>query len=280
MNDIKIDIHNTKGFEQVFPEKLTKFHTDINFTKSEEDVFKLISDLSKSCGFDAVVYEYCADIHAENPDLMMRTDLPKAFEALERSAAKQVKKGYSRQHGLEKWTPTVGGLTYAEYYEEYPKQVWKYRLAAIVTGFKSGFGVALRSPDEATRAGIAFASKLDRKEFEILFNKHGWTLHACAWAAHIRILQHAAEAKTVCKPLTSRQKQYLNLLAEGLLDKQIAHQMQISHSAVRKYQYTLCSRFDVTRRADIIQKAIALGILKHPRTYQIKPKAAWDMKIS
>lgn len=279
MANIKIDIHNAKGFETVFPKALVDFHTAINFTRNEEDVFKLICDLATECGFDSVIYEYCPDIFADDPQIMMRTNLPKPFEALERSSQKNAPKGYGRQHSLEKWTPTVAGISYADYYKDYPTQVWKYRLASIVTGFKSGFGVALRSPDTATRAGMAFASKLDRCDFEKLFYDHGWTLHSSAWAAHIRILQHAAEANSFGRPLTERQMTYLQLLAEGLLDKQIAHKMNISHSAVRKYQYALSARFEVTKRGDIIRRAIELGILKNPLASQNEPNADWDLKI-
>ncbi|MGB7285648.1 MAG: LuxR C-terminal-related transcriptional regulator [Salaquimonas sp.] len=279
MKHFEIDLHNPKGFETVFPEKLIDFHTKINFTKSEEDVFKLLSDLAKSCGFDAIIYEYCPNIHVKEPDLFMRTDLPKAFEALERSAAKQTKIGYSRLHGRLKWTPTVAGIEYADYYADYSSQVWKYRLAAFLTGFRSGFGVALRSPDPNTRAGIGFVSKLYREDFEKIFNEHLTTLYAAAWAGHIRMLQHAHEEPCKTVKLTERQLTYLQHLATGLLDKQIAHEMGISHSAVRKYQYSLSEKLGVKRRADIITTAINQGLLENPKTSQPEPKARWDMKV-
>lgn len=280
MNEISIDLHNAKGFERVFPNELIDFHTKINFTRTEEEVFELVVQLAEDCGFDAVIYEYCPDIDASEPDILLRTNLPQPFEMLERSAARHAKQGYSRRHALEKWTPTVGGVGYADYFEDYPNQIWKYRLAAALTGFKCGFGISLRSPDASTRAGMAFASRLGREEFEKLFHRHGWTLHSCAWAAHIRILQHAAENISFCKPLTERQLIYLNLLADGLLDKEIAHAMNISHSAVRKYQYALSSRFGVTRRADIIKKGFELGLVKLKQASGAQPNAAWNIRIS
>ena len=278
VHGLSVDLHHAKGFESVFPEPLIDFHTSLNFTKSEEEVFQLLSALSRQCGFDAIVYEYCPDIHAGKPDLFMRTDLPKAFEALERSAAKQSKLGYSRQHGLAKWTPTVAGYEFADLYSEYPNQVWKYRLAALVSGLRSGFGVPLRSPDPASRAGLGFASKLPRKEFDSLFQAHRFTLYTAAWAGHIRILQHARTRSN--KPsLTGRQLSYLKLLAKGLLDKQIAHALEISHSAVRKHQYAVARRFGVERRNEIVNRAIEYGIIPNPSESENHPSVDWDLRV-
>ena len=49
---------------------------------------------------------------------------------------------------------------------------------------------------------------------------------------------------------------YLRYLEKGLLDKQIAHEMGISHSGVRKHQNAVCKKFKVSRRGDIVAEAI------------------------
>lgn len=278
MNQITIDLHAPKAFETIFPEELIDFHTQINFTTCEEDVFQLVSALARRCGFDATIYEYCPDIHAAEPDLFMRTDLPRAFEALERSSSRKGHGGYSRMHAREKWTPTVAGHEFADLYSDYPSQVWKYRLAALVSGLRSGFGVALRSSDPASRAGMAFASKLPRAEFESMFREHRLSLYAAAWAGHIRILQHARQAKSP-ENLTQRQLHYISLLARGLLDKQIAHEMGISHSAVRKHQYAVTRRLKVERRGEIVPTAIQIGILNDEQKQTDQPSVKWDIKV-
>lgn len=192
----------------------------------------------------------------------MRTSLPKSFIALDELAKKKTKPVYGRDLTVLKWTPMIGGSELSEFFSDYPSQVCRFRLSTLMTDLRSGFTIPLRSPNPASRAGFGFLSKMRRGEIELALQEHGWALHSASWAAHIRILQHAVEKKAYRKPLTKRQATYLDLLSQGLLDKQIAHEMGISHSAVRKYQYTLADRLNVSRRVEIIPKAIELGYLK------------------
>lgn len=278
VHGFSVDLENAKPFETVFPEKIVDFHTRLNFTANEEDVFQLMVDLSGQCGFCGVIYEFCPDIFAPQPDHFMRTSLPESFLDLERLASIRTKPGYGRAHCLVKWTPAVSGLEFADYFADYPTQVWKFRLSNMITGLRSGFGIPLRSANSKSRAGFAFASKMRRDEFEVAFRKHGWALHAAAWAAHIRILQHASERNTAPR-LTDRQLTYLHLLAEGLLDKQIAHELNISHSAVRKHQYAVAKRLGVDRRGEIVPTAIRLGLI-HSTTAEKQVDANWNMKLA
>lgn len=279
MNTIAIDTQTAKPFETYFPAEITEFHTNLNFTNHEEDVFGLVNDLALKCGFDGLIYEYCNNVFAENPDLFMRTNLPSVFLEFEKLMHKRGHVGYGRSHAIRKWTPTVAGSEFSPFYKSYPSQILKFRIANIMTGLKSGFGIPLRSPEKATRAGFAFTSTLKRDEFDKVFKQHAWALHAAAWAAHIRILQHTNENNTNRNLLTGRQRQYLEYLSKGLLDKQIAHEMNISHSAVRKYQYAVAKRLNVKKRNEIINKAIELGILKNPNHLTKCPKHNWDLKI-
>lgn len=278
VHGFSVDLENAKPFETIFPVEIVDFHTKLNFTTCEEDVFQLMIELSERCGFCGVIYEFCADIYAPEPDHFIRTSLPDSFLDMERLASRRTKPGYGRAHCLVKWTPAVSGMEFADYFADYPSQVWKFRLSKVITGLRSGFGIPLRSANSKSRAGFAFASKMGREEFEIEFRKHGWALHAAAWAAHIRILQHANERHDAPQ-LTERQLKYLHHLAEGLLDKQIAHELDISHSAVRKHQYAVAKRLGVERRGEIIPTAIRLGLIRSTST-ETRVDAKWNMKMT
>ena len=57
-----VDLVNIEPFEAVFPELLTSFLTDINFTESGEDVYQLFVAISRKLGFKSVAYDFCHDV--------------------------------------------------------------------------------------------------------------------------------------------------------------------------------------------------------------------------
>ena len=94
------------------------------------------------------------------------------------------------------------------------------------------------------------------------------------------ILQHMNEGMSVPVPLTERQLAYVHHLADGLLDKQIAHAMGISHSGVRKHQAAVCRKLDVTRRSQIVAEARRRGIFNEPEIdLSVGPKGLWDTSL-
>jgi LuxR family maltose regulon positive regulatory protein len=62
------------------------------------------------------------------------------------------------------------------------------------------------------------------------------------------------------EPLSRRELDVLALLRERLSNKEIAHQLGLSSSTVKRYTVTLYEKLDVNRRWDAVIKAEALGI--------------------
>ena len=275
-----VDLVNLKAFERAFPDMMNEFYTDLNFTESGEEVYQLLVALGRKLGFRAVTYEFCQDVEDENARLFQRSNFSSAFTKLDELLRPHMKIGYGRRHVRDKWTAGVSGHAFSDMFTDHPDYQKKLKVASIIPGFTSGFGFALRSPNPKARAGLVFAGSLPREQVLELAAEHGGTIQAIAWASHIRILQHAAEGRGLGVDLTERQMDYLHWLEQGLLDKQIAHEMGISHSGVRKHQHAVCKKFNVTRRGDIIAAAIRRGVLMEPEIApDVKPAGLWDIEV-
>lgn len=274
-------LRDAQPFETVFPEPMVHFLTDVNFTNTAEEVFDLIVEAGKSVGFDLVMYEYCHDVLAEDSELTVRTNAPAALAKLESMLRpKRVERvSYGRRHCTEKWTPGVSGAEFVDMFPQHPEYQRKMRLARIVPGVRSGFAVPLRSQNPATRAGLGFAGQMSRNECIETIRQHGPMLTTIAWAGHTRILQHSrGESGSTDQRLTERQARYVELLAAGLLDKQIAYEMNVSHSGVRKFQSAVMRKLEVTRRNDIVPRALRLGLITSDQIEPAaKPRTIWNV---
>ncbi len=275
-----VDTLEAKAFELAFPAELIQFMTDINFTQSAEDVFQLLVAFGKRAGFKMVAYEYCNDVTAKDAHIFTRSNLPQAMIAMERWMRNPDRVSYGRRHCTYKWTPGVSGAAFNDMYNDYPDYQRKLSFAQILPGVHSGIGIPLRSPDPKARAGMSFSGRMGREECLAFVAEKGPTLLAIAWAAHARMMQHMVEARTEGIDLTERQLQFIDLVAEGLIDKQIAHEMKISHSGVRKHQIAICRKLRVKRRSEIVPEAQRRGILSNPELdMSVGPKGAWDISV-
>lgn len=269
---IGVDMFNAKEFEQAFPPLMIAFLERLNFTRDEEDVFALLIEVAQIVGFRSVIYEYNSDPWGSAPVIFAWSNLSKAMTRLENwMRSLKSNKGqvtfhtYGRRHCMYKWTPGVAGKVFADMYGDYPEYQRKLKVAAIIPGVRSGFGVPLRCPSPLARAGLSFAGDPNKEEALAIVSEHGASLTTIAWAAHMRLLQHMNPARApVDLRLTARQMQYVILLADGLLDKQIAHEMGISLSGVRKHFRTVCSKLGVMRRGEIPVAAARYGLLVEP----------------
>ena len=275
-----VDLENQRAFELVFPKMLQDFMTRVNFTESMDDVFDLLLEIAKPLGLELVVYEYTPDQEDPNARLFTRSNLPTAMVKLERWMGFNNKSAYGRHHCRHKWTPGVSGYGFADMYDDFPAYQRKMRLASIVPGMVTGIGVPLRSPDPKSRAGISFSGKLSREECLKIVESHGTILPTIGWADHIRILQHMNEQRGPDTPLTRKQLTYLTFLSNGLLDKQIAHEMGVSVSAVRKHQTAVGKKLGVSRRAELGPEAIRRGLISDPELdLSVGPDGMWDVSV-
>lgn len=72
----------------------------------------------------------------------------------------------------------------------------------------------------------------------------------------IRISKEKAEIMT----LTPREREILQLIAEGLTNKEIAKELDISHNTVHVHRRNIMDKLDIHKQADLIRYALKEGI--------------------
>jgi LuxR family maltose regulon positive regulatory protein len=71
-------------------------------------------------------------------------------------------------------------------------------------------------------------------------------------------------SQPLVEPLTSRELDVLQLLAERLSNKEVAARLFISPKTVKKHLDNIYGKLNVTGRRESVEKALALGILRSP----------------
>jgi DNA-binding NarL/FixJ family response regulator len=61
--------------------------------------------------------------------------------------------------------------------------------------------------------------------------------------------------------LSSRELDVLNLMSEGLTNKEIANRLYVSHNTIKSHTSNIYSKLDVERRTQAIQKAIEFELI-------------------
>jgi len=68
-------------------------------------------------------------------------------------------------------------------------------------------------------------------------------------------------ASSLVEPLTEREHEVLQLLADGASNREIAHRLILSIGTVKKYVYNICSKLSVQSRTRALARARALHLL-------------------
>jgi DNA-binding NarL/FixJ family response regulator len=71
-----------------------------------------------------------------------------------------------------------------------------------------------------------------------------------------RVSKEKAEIVT----LTPREREILQLIAEGLINKEIAKKLDISHNTVHVHRRNIMEKLDIHKQADLIRYALKEGI--------------------
>lgn len=70
-----------------------------------------------------------------------------------------------------------------------------------------------------------------------------------------------SEAKPLEEPLTERENEVLQLLAQGLANKQIAHELGISEHTVKFHVSSIYAKLGATNRAEAVRQGILTGLV-------------------
>ncbi|MEE8492815.1 MAG: LuxR C-terminal-related transcriptional regulator [Nitrospirales bacterium] len=75
----------------------------------------------------------------------------------------------------------------------------------------------------------------------------------------------SSKSRKVVATLTSRQKEILRLVAQGLTNREVAHQLKISVRTVEVHRFNLMRRLRVRNVAQLLRQALLLRLL--PKTF-------------
>ena len=67
-------------------------------------------------------------------------------------------------------------------------------------------------------------------------------------------------AVAIVKDLSKRQREVLQFIAKGLLNKQIAHELNLSERTIKMHRSILMKRLDVPSAADMVRLAVEAGM--------------------
>lgn len=67
-------------------------------------------------------------------------------------------------------------------------------------------------------------------------------------------------ATEIVKDLSNRQREVLNFIAKGLLNKQIAHELNLSERTIKMHRAILMKRLEVPSAADMVRLAVEAGM--------------------
>lgn len=83
--------------------------------------------------------------------------------------------------------------------------------------------------------------------------------------AHVDEGSHSPVSVSIIESLTSREREVIALLAEGLKNKQVAERLHISETTVRHYLTSIFNKLDVHDRVELIMYAYRYGLATPPR---------------
>lgn len=253
-----------KETERFLPAPLLRFLLDLEATRTTEDVWTLLVSLAQSLGLPVVDYVYASDYKNWEKTQFIRTTFDsKWFEYLKKFPHIR-QTSHFRTHGCKHLTPILIGPAYAEEIGHMSEEKQRHMELSAAMGARAGIAIPLRSGEPGQAALIAFAGPQDKADFDALLTEHGWTLHAVALSAHARYTELFKTEFIERNELTTKQKELITLVGQGYLDKQIAHTLGISFSAVRQRLSSVQAKTGARNRAELAALAMRIGLVSDP----------------
>ncbi|MBV2360450.1 helix-turn-helix transcriptional regulator [Thalassococcus sp. CAU 1522] len=137
-------------------------------------------------------------------------------------------------------------------------------ITTALPGFDAAVVVPVRDLSPCRQALVIFGGASAPDAAGSVLKRHGWALQAGAQAAHLRHLALTHAAFLTHARLTQKHKDVLQLIARGMMDKQIAHTLGISFSAVRQRLASVQRRTGAQSRAELAALAVQMGLYADP----------------
>ncbi len=134
----------------------------------------------------------------------------------------------------------------------------------VKLGMPVGLTIPLMSGDAQENAVILVGTPRSEAECNSILERFGCGLHLAAMASHARYCSLYKQEFAERAQLTEKQTELIALVGAGLLDKQIAHQLGISFSAVRQRLAAVQHKTGARNRAHLSAMAMRIGLSPDP----------------
>lgn len=258
-------------YETVLCEPLARFQHDIELMRTTSDTWRLMRGFAESNGMRHVAFSFSSGFPAEKPDVFMLTTLPAEWKRRARFDPGMTEGSYARVHTSRKQTPFVFGKEYAS---SFPKEHGKFeQMIDLLSefGVRSAIAFPLRQPTAPRFARMTFGNDMTREDFEAKLKETGLMLNVAAWHFSAHYLRLFREERIALLPLSEKQLEILRMVGEGMLDKQIAHTLGISFSAVRRRLESVMARLDLANRNEVAAEAVRRGVVRD-RLFEAGPE--------
>lgn len=246
------------------PAPLLDFLLTLEGTETTEDVWQAILDFVAVFGLTSVDYVYASDYRNWERAQFIRTTFPsKWFDYLKQFPHIRKTSNF-RMHAVKYLTPVMTGLAYLDQMGTVSEERRRHIRLAKEMGFSAGVQIPLRSGDAGHAAVIGVGGLFSREEFDAIWAAHGWEIHAGMLTAHARYAALFNAEFIERNRLTEKHKELIRLVGLGYMDKQIAHELGISFSAVRQRLMAVQDKIGVQNRADLAAVAARVGLVPDP----------------
>ncbi len=250
--------------EKFAPEALVAFLVALEETQTTEDVWQLLLALAKRLDLTGVEYIYATDYRNWERAQFIRTTAPSSWLDYLKQFPHLRETSTFRRHACRFLTPIKAGQAYAEDMGPLTEERRRHMELGARMGMRAGVAFPLRMGDPGQAALLCFGGDFSAEAFDALLAEHGWTLHAAALSAHARYTELFKLEFIERNQLTHKQKELIQLVGEGLMDKQIAHILGISFSAVRQRLATVQQKTGAQNRAELAALAMRVGLVPDP----------------
>lgn len=252
------------GPEATVPAPLLQFLQQFGTTQSTDEIWVLLTRLSASFGLGQVAYFQSVSA------LDDQVDDPSEWRIL--TTAPQ-----STQSRLSK-CPLTRKMTASAPNEIDMTPFFVHRRGPMTTDamhhsqlemlkdldMSVGLAIPVISGDAVDRAVMVFGGHLSPQEFAAQIERFGCSLHIAAMSAHARYTALYKQEFILRSRLTEKQAELIRLVGMGLLDKQIAHQLGISFSAVRQRLAAVQQKTGARNRAHLAAMAMRIDLTPDP----------------